>query len=458
MPDPGAPRRRIPRTAAPLRPLLRILSGTVAALVTGSLVAAAPANAAEPPTSGTTAPQHCRPDDPGDRQMRAMWISSVTNIDWPSTRGLDPAAQQQELTDYYDEAVANGLNAVFVQIRPTADAFWPSPYEPWSEWLTGTQGRDPGYDPLAFAIREAHERGLEFHGWFNPYRVAMHDDPGRLTADHPARVNPDWVFRYNGRLYYDPGVPEVRDFVQDAIMDAVENYDLDGVHFDDYFYPYPAAGQEVPDAATFDRYGGAFDDVGAWRRDNVDRLIEEIDTRIHTAKPDVEFGISPFGIWRNAATDPAGSDTNGFQSYDGIFADSRRWVTEGWVDYINPQVYWEIGHPAADYAVLVPWWNDVVDGTGVDLYIGQAAYKVGEQPGWEDPRELSDHLTFNRDYPNVDGDVFFSAVRLRTNAAEAMRIVVEEHYSQPAPGPVADPRPAPAPPAGAPAGTLPCRN
>ncbi|MFC3996808.1 glycoside hydrolase family 10 protein [Nocardiopsis sediminis] len=446
MPAPGAPRRRIPRTAAPRRPLLRILSGAVAALVTGSLVAAAPANAAQPASPGTTAAQPCPPatGHVDDRQMRAMWISSVTNIDWPSTRGLDPAAQQQELTDYYDEAVSNGLNAVFVQIRPTADAFWPSPHEPWSEWLTGTQGRDPGYDPLAFAVREAHARGLEFHGWFNPYRVAMHDDPTRLTADHPARVNPDWVFSYNGRLYYDPGVPEVRTFVQDAIMDAVENYDLDGVHFDDYFYPYPADGQAVPDGATFDRYGGSFDDIGAWRRDNVNRLIEEIDGRIHAAKPDVEFGISPFGIWRNAATDPAGSDTNGFQSYDGIFADSRRWVTEGWVNYINPQVYWEIGHPAADYAVLVPWWNDVVEGTGVDLYIGQAAYKVGEQPGWEDPRELSDHLTLNRDYPNVGGDVFFSAVRLRTNAAEAMRIVVEEHYSQPAtaPAPVAGTWPA----------------
>ncbi|MDA2804860.1 glycoside hydrolase family 10 protein [Nocardiopsis suaedae] len=421
----------IPRTAA--------VCGALAFLLTAALTAAPPASASPGPADGAGAPgAGCEPPAaaPPKRQMRAEWIASVVNIDWPSEPGLSPQEQRDELDALYDEAEENGLNAVFVQIRPTADAFWPSPHEPWSEWLTGEQGRDPGYDPLAYAVEQAHARNLEFHGWFNPYRVAMHDDPERLAGDHPARRNPDWVFSYGGRLYYDPGVPEVRAFVIDAMMDAVENYDLDGVHFDDYFYPYPSGGEEVPDQDTFAEYGGGFEDIGDWRRDNVNRLVEEMDEAVHAAKPHVKFGISPFGIWRNASSDPEGSDTSGFESYSGIFADSRRWVREGWVDYINPQVYWEIGLPVADYAKLVPWWAETVDGTGVHLYIGQAAYKAGRDGAWSDPRELSRHLDLNRRYPNVRGDVYFSATSLRTNASEAMARVVEDHYSSPALVPV----------------------
>jgi uncharacterized lipoprotein YddW (UPF0748 family) len=386
------------------------------------------------PAEPAPAPPPCRVDDqaPPKRQLRAEWIAGVHNIDWPSAPGLTAAQQRAELTDLYDRAVDDGLNAVFVQIRPTADAFWPSPHEPWSEWLTGEQGRDPGYDPLEFAVAEAHERNLEFHGWFNPYRVAMHDDPSRLAEDHPARLHPDWVFDYGGRLYYDPGVPEVRSFVIEAMMHAVENYDLDGVHFDDYFYPYPVAGEEIPDRDTFAEHGAGFDDIGDWRRANVDALVREMDEAVHAAKPHVRFGVSPFGIWRNAASDPAGSDTSGFESYDGIYADSRRWVAQGWVDYINPQVYWEIGLPVADYAVLVPWWEEVVADTGVQLYIGQAAYKAGNGGAWSDPAELARHLEFNRDHPGVVGDVYFSATSLRTNARRAMDEVVAEHYAHPA--------------------------
>ncbi|PSK97996.1 uncharacterized lipoprotein YddW (UPF0748 family) [Murinocardiopsis flavida] len=428
-PDPHGPPAAA-RRARPARDtfaLLRTAAVGAAALLVGTILAA-PADAAPDP-------KPCpNPGASDTTAMRATWISSVQNIDWPSEPGLTPAAQKRELQTLYDEAVGYGLNAVFVQIRPTADAFWPSEHEPWSEWLTGTQGTDPGYDPLEFAVAEAHKRGLEFHGWFNLYRVAMHTDPGRLVEDHPARRNPDWVFAYGGKLYYNPGIPEVRSFVQDAMMDAVENYDMDGVHFDDYFYPYPVEGQVVPDEDTFAEFGGDFDDIGDWRRDNVNLLVEEMGERIHEAKPDVDFGISPFGIWRNAASDPDGSDTSGFESYDGIYADSRTWVKEGWVDYINPQVYWEIGHPAADYAALVPWWAGVVEDTDVELYIGQAAYKVGNAGAWSDPGELSGHLTFNRDHPQVDGDVFFSANSLRTNAAEAIRQVTEDHYAAPARG------------------------
>ncbi|GAA4914761.1 hypothetical protein GCM10023334_015020 [Nonomuraea thailandensis] len=384
------------------------------------------------------------------RQLRAMWISSVANIDWPSRTGLSVSAQQAEFRAWLDLAVSKRMNAVVVQVRPTADAFWPSPYEPWSQWLTGTQGGNPGYDPLAFMVNEAHARNLEFHAWFNPYRIANHDDPSRLVATHPARQHPDWRFAYGGKLYYNPGIPEVRDFIEDAIMDAVSRYDVDGVHLDDYFYPYPVSGQNIPDAATFDRYGGSFADVGDWRRNNVNLLVRELDQRIHAAKPHVSFGISPFGIWRNAGTDPLGSRTSGLQSYDAIYADSRQWVKQGWVDYLAPQIYWHIGFSTAAYEVLTAWWSEQVRGTGVQLVIGQAAYRAGasgQEAAWQDPAELSDHLHDNRQHPEVSGDIYFSAKDVRADRIGAFTRVVNAHYTRPALLPARGSAAAPAAPA-----------
>jgi uncharacterized lipoprotein YddW (UPF0748 family) len=380
--------------------------------------------------AGSTVPGEQPPTAPGcdDGETRAVWIATVENTDWPSRPGLPVAAQQQEYRALLDDVREHGLNAVIVQVRPTADALWPSPYEPWSHWLTGVQGEDPGYDPLAFLVDEAHARGLEFHAWFNPFRVSKQDDPAQLVPAHPARQHPDWVFAYGGQLYYDPGEPAVRQLVTDVVLDVVERYPVDGVHFDDYFYPYPVHGAEIPDAETFAAHGGGGAGLGEWRRQNVDRLVTGVSERLAGVGRDVEFGISPFGIWRNAAADPRGSATSGVQSYDTTYADSYTWVREGWVDYIAPQVYWEIGHPAADYAVLVPWWAGAVAGTRVELYVGQAAYKVGGTPAWDDG-ELAEHLTLNRDHPEVRGDVYFSARSLSTNAAAAMARVTAEHYS-----------------------------
>jgi uncharacterized lipoprotein YddW (UPF0748 family) len=364
-------------------------------------------------------------------EFRGMWLATVANRDWPSRQGLSAAAQRAELLAYLDSAVARRLTAVVFQVRPTADALWPSPHEPWAECLTGVQGRDPGWDPLGTAVSEAHRRGLELHAWFNPYRVANHTDPSRLVATHPARVHPEWVLPYGGKLYYNPGLPEVRRFVQDAMMDAVRRYDIDAVHFDDYFYPYPVAGQAFGDDAAYARYGAGFPDKAAWRRDNIDRLVREMADRIKAAKADVRFGISPFGVWRNASTDPLGSDTQALQTYDALHADTRKWVREGWIDYISPQIYWNIGFAAADYAKLLPWWNSVVRGTGVDLYVGEALYKAGAagQPApWQDPAELSRHLTLARQYSEVGGHCFFSAKEVRTDPFSAMAKVVADHY------------------------------
>ncbi|MFF5175311.1 glycoside hydrolase family 10 protein [Micromonospora sp. NPDC000089] len=429
---------------------MRAIRLGAAGLVVALLGAPAPAaaHAAPQPPGATCVTDPATPK----RQFRAMWISSVVNIDWPSRASQTApdrvAAQQAEYRSWLDLAQRLHHNAVVVQVRPTADVFWPSPYEPWSEYLTGVRGQDPGWDPLAFLVTESHRRNLEFHAWFNPYRVSMPAPGGagadlaKLAPDHPARAHPDWVFAYppagvaGSRLYYDPGVPEVREFVQTAMLDAVRRYDIDGVHFDDYFYPYPSGTYQVPDDATFAAYGRGFTDRADWRRDNIDLLVREMGEKIKAAKPWVRFGVSPFGIWRNASADPNGSDTTGSQSYDTISADTRKWIRNEWIDYVVPQLYWYIGqYPAADYARLVPWWAEQVRGTHVQLYVGQADYKSGDPaygPDWQDPDELSDHLTLNRSYPEVLGNVHFSATQVRANRLGATDRYAAAHYSRPA--------------------------
>ncbi|MGW2487274.1 glycoside hydrolase family 10 protein [Streptomyces sp. NPDC001606] len=372
-------------------------------------------------------------------EMRGVWVATVGNRDWPAEPGGTASAQRKELTALLDKAVRDRLNTVFLQVRPAADALWPSPYEPWSEVLTGTQGKNPGWDPLGTAVAEARARGLRLHAWFNPYRIANHTDLGRLAASHPARKHPDWVVPYGGKLYYNPGLPQVRSFVQQAMLDAVARYPVDGVHFDDYFYPYPVAGQTFDDDDAYDRYGGDFGSRAAWRRDNIDTLVRETAAAVRRIRPGTAFGISPFGVWRNASTDSRGSDTRaGVQTYDDLYADTRTWVRKNWIDYIVPQLYWHIGFAAADYAELVDWWASVAKGTATRLYIGEALYKAGAsgQPSaWQDPVELSRHLTLAARFPQVRGHVFFAARDLAADPIGAMARVVADHYGRPAPPP-----------------------
>lgn len=401
--------------------------------------------AAEEAAPVTAPAADCTPDPMvPKRELRAMWIASVVNIDWPRTPGLSEQTLKDDYKAWLDLAESLNHNAVVVQIRPTADAFWPSPYEPWSEWLTGARdGVGPGWDPLKFLVDEAHSRNLEFHAWFNPYRVSMPTgaagDITKLAPNHPVRQHPDWAVAYPKgnaatRLYYNPGIPDVREFVQTAIMDAVLNYDIDGVHFDDYFYPYPASGQDFDDEATFAAYGAGWASKADWRRNNIDLLIEEMSQKVRAAKPWVKFGVSPFGIWRNKAADPLGSDTNGTQSYDANFADTRKWVKEGWLDYIVPQIYWNIGFAVADYAKLATWWADVVAGTGTHLYAGQADYKIslaGQPAPWFDPNEMGKHIALNRSL-GIDGSIHFSAKDVKANRLGATDLVRAQFYSRPA--------------------------
>ncbi|OKI74179.1 glycoside hydrolase family 10 protein [Micromonospora sp. CB01531] len=379
------------------------------------------------------------------RELRGMWITTVNNIDWPSRPGLPAEKVRAEFRSWLDLAVRRNHNAVFVHVRPSGDALWPSRYAPWSQWLTGSRdGRDPGWDPMEFMVAEAHARNLEFHAWFNPYRggqPATVGGPGprldQLAPTHPLRRHPDWVVTYpsadrpGSRLYFNPGVPEARKFVEDSMLEAVQRYDVDGVHFDDFFYPYPEAGQDFPDGAAFARYGRGFADKADWRRDNVNTLVREMSERIKAIKPWVKFGISPFGIWRNKRTDPAGSATAGLQSYDDIYADTRLWVREQWLDYVVPQLYWHIGFGKADYAKLLPWWAATVRGTRVQLYIGQADYRVGERGAWRDPAELDRQLALNQRH-GVNGSVHFSAKQVRADKLGAVSRYSEAHYVGPA--------------------------
>ncbi|WP_455430061.1 glycoside hydrolase family 10 protein [Nocardiopsis alborubida] len=370
------------------------------------------------------------------RQMRGAWLTTVGNIDWPSEPGLSAEDQKAEMDQRLDEAVELGLNTVFLHVRPTADAVYESDLEPWSKYLTGEQGGDPGYDPLEYAVAEAHERGLELHAWFNPYRVGMDSDIEELAEDHPVREHPDWLVRYGGEGFLDPGRPEVQEWVTRVIMDVVERYDVDGVHFDDFFYPYPKDGEEFDDDQTWEEHGGGFDDREDWRRDNVNEFVSGVHERIEEAKPWVRFGISPFGIWRNAENDPAGSDTSGLESYEAQHADTRAWIQEGMVDYVVPQLYWERGFEAADYEELVPWWAEQVEGTDVDLYIGQGAYRAGDRH-WTGEDALSTQLDYSSDHPEVDGDVYFSFKSLTGVAEDAYAHLADEHYGDPALPPLA---------------------
>lgn len=365
------------------------------------------------------------------RQLRAAWIATVTNIDWPSRPGLPVATQKQEFTRLLDALHQMHMNAAIVQIKPTADAFYPSQYGPWSEYLTGVQGKDPGYNPLTFMIEESHRRNLEFHAWFNPFRISMQSDIHKLAPNHPALQHPDWVVSYGGKLYYNPGVPAARTFVIQSILEVVRNYDIDAVHLDDYFYPYRVANQDFPDDAVYQQYGKAhFPRKDDWRRDNINHFVQDLAHAIKQVKPYVKLGISPFGVWRNKSVDPTGSDTQASQTnYDDLYADTRTWIRKGWLDYVAPQIYWNFGYLPAAYEKLVQWWAQEVRGQRVQLYIGHAAYKI---TSWSDTNELPKQLQFNLNIHEVQGSIFFSLKDLLANPLGIRDRLSSDIYKLPA--------------------------
>lgn len=361
------------------------------------------------------------------REMRAVWIATVGNIDWPSRKGLSSGQQKQELINLLDGMAKDGINAVFFQVRPAADAFYASNYEPWSEYITGQQGRppEPYYDPLQFAIEESHKRGMELHAWFNPYRAVMNNRTTNLSPMHITRRQPQWFLNYGDQKLFDPGLPEVRDYFTQIIRDVVKRYDIDAVHFDDYFYPYRIPGKEFPDYNSYRTYGRNMN-KDDWRRANVDTLVHMVSIAIKAEKPWVKFGISPFGVWRNRDRDQEGSDTRGgMTNYDDLYADVIKWSRNGWIDYATPQLYWEFAHRLVGYGVLVNWW--AAHGYGRHVYPGLAIYKVGESATWRDPSEIVNQIKANRSLSTIQGSVLYRAKYLDINPM-GVRDSLRNHY------------------------------
>jgi uncharacterized lipoprotein YddW (UPF0748 family) len=344
------------------------------------------------------------------REFRAAWIATVANIDWPSKPGLPSDVQKSEFIHRLDELRNMGCNAVIVQVRPVSDALYDSKYEPWCHYLTGKQGEAPNpyYDPLTFMVEETHKRNMEFHAWFNPYRALMDSKKNTNPPDHITKRHPEWVVSYDGRSYLNPGEPAVREYVTKVIMDVVKRYDIDAVHIDDYFYPYRVAGKEFGDGQCYIRYGNG-ESKDNWRRQNVNTFIKNLNEEIKDAKPYVKLGISPFGVWRNSNKDPEGSPTRAGQTcYDDLYADVTLWMRKGWIDYLLPQLYWEHGHRAAPFDVLLPWWQEHAYGRHV--YLGLGLYRMAESHGgaYGSPHEILWQIRDIRE-AKAQGFVFYSA-------------------------------------------------
>jgi uncharacterized lipoprotein YddW (UPF0748 family) len=420
-----------------------VASGARAWLALACLAAPPAWAGLEPPLDAGVEPP------PLAREFRGAWIASVKNIDWPSKPGLPPAQQQAELRALLDRAVALRLNAVVLQVRPACDAFYDSTLEPWSEYLGGRQGQppEPPYDPLAFAVSEAHARGLELHAWFNPFRARLLDPSGPSTPTAPNHVSvahPEWVRRYGKHQWLDPGEPAVHDHVVSVVLDVVKRYDIDAVHMDDYFYPYrepvlgldgkpsvDAQGQPVqlafPDDATWSRYraGGGTLDRDDWRRDNVNRFVKRLHRAIKIEKPWVRFGISPFGIWKPGHP----GQIKGMNQYEAIYADARLWLARGWVDYFSPQLYWSIENPDQSYPVLLRWWAEQ-NRERRHVWPGLFTSRIKE--GGFDARQIGFQILWTRLEPGASGHIHFSMKALGEDYGGIAGALTKDVYQAPA--------------------------
>jgi uncharacterized lipoprotein YddW (UPF0748 family) len=350
-------------------------------------------------------------------EFRGVWIATVANIDWPKGGVTDPVQQRADFINILDQHQRNGMNAMIVQVRPAADAFYPSSYEPWSEFLTGQQGKAPVpyWDPLSFMIEETHKRGMEFHAWLNPYRAVQTIGKSSIAPAHITKIYPEWFLTYGDKKYFDPGNKEAQRFVVQVVRDIVERYPVDAIHMDDYFYPYRIAGKEFPDAASYALSRSSLNKED-WRRSNVDSIIVAISKAIKAVNKEVRFGISPFSVWRNKDKDQRGSDSRAGQTnYDDLYADILLWLEKGWIDYVTPQLYLEIGHDKIAYEKLLDWWSR--NAYGKHIYIGHGIYRALDkaQSGWKNPRELPAQIQLLRANPQVQGSVYFSSKSFATN-------------------------------------------
>jgi uncharacterized lipoprotein YddW (UPF0748 family) len=375
------------------------------------------------------------PATPLKREFRGAWIQAVNN----QFRGLPTEQIQQTLVDQLNALQQAGINAILFQVRPEADALYASTIEPWSRYLTGVQGQAPApyWDPLQFMITECHKRNMELHAWINPYRARVNAN-NELAPSHIYFRHPEWFVTYGNQLFFDPALPESRNYICTVVSDIVSRYDVDAIHIDDYFYPYPIAGKEFPDETSFARYGGGFTDKADWRRDNVSLLIRKLHETIRSLKPWVKFGVSPFGIYRNDTTDPLGSRTNGLQNYDDLYADVLLWAHKGWIDYNIPQIYWQIGHPRADYETLVNWWAR--HAANRPLFIGQSVINTVENADPQHPErnQLTAKMALQRAFQSIGGSCQWYAAAVADNVGGYRDSLTTRYHRYPALQPLYD--------------------
>lgn len=369
------------------------------------------------------------------REFRAAWIQSVNG----QFRGMPTEKLKQNLIGQLNSLQKAGINAIIFQVRPEADALYASRLEPWSRFLTGVQGKapEPYWDPMQFMIDECHKRGMEFHAWINPYRTKT-TLKSELAPNHVYNIHPEWFVTYGDQLYFDPALPESRRHICMVVSDIVSRYDVDAIHMDDYFYPYPIKGKDFPDDASFARFGGGFSNKGDWRRSNVNVLIKKLHETIREIKPWVKFGVSPFGIYRNESSDPLGSKTKGLQNYDDLYADVLLWAREGWIDYNIPQIYWHIGHPVADYETLVKWWARNTENR--PLFIGQSVMNTVQNADPKNPsiNQLPRKMALQRTYQTIGGSCQWPASAVVENAGKYRDALIAEYHKYPALPPVFD--------------------
>ena len=369
------------------------------------------------------------------REFRAAWIQSVNG----QFRGMPTEKLKQNLIGQLNSLQKAEINAIIFQVRPEADALYASRLEPWSRFLTGVQGKapEPYWDPMQFMIDECHKRGMEFHAWINPYRTKT-TLKSELAPNHVYNIHPEWFVTYGDQLYFDPALPESRRHICMVVSDIVSRYDVDAIHMDDYFYPYPIKGKDFPDDASFARFGGGFSNKGDWRRSNVNVLIKKLHETIREIKPWVKFGVSPFGIYRNESSDPLGSKTKGLQNYDDLYADVLLWAREGWIDYNIPQIYWHIGHPVADYETLVKWWARNTENR--PLFIGQSVMNTVQNADPKNPsiNQLPRKMALQRAYQTIGGSCQWPASAVVENAGKYRDALIAEYHKYPALPPVFD--------------------
>lgn len=371
-----------------------------------------------------------------EQEMRGVWVSTIQNVDFPNRPSVNPEVLKKDWLENLTFFKSLNLNCVIVQIRPSADAIYPSSLVPYSKFLTGKSGKAPDnkFDMLKFMIETAHAQGFEFHAWVNPFRAVLDGDTTSLHASHVLKAHPDWIFKYGREFMLNPGIPAVREHFAAVVEEIVKNYEVDAIHFDDYFYPYRIQDEKLPDENTFKKYGKGYSDINDWRRANINDMMQRIHNITKQHKPNCQIGVSPFSVWRNKQDDPRGSDTKaGQRCYDDLYADILTWLENDWIDYVAPEVYFHLGFEIADYEKIVNWW---VANTPESkrLYIGHAFYKINNNKyiQWSETDQIPRQIAYNRTIPKIKGSMFFSSKCLKNNPLGVTDRIKDEFFLRPA--------------------------